>query len=49
MAEAEGVSLLCWYSAATDQEPTDPRVDVWGLLEGLGRDPLPKAIAARGD
>jgi len=49
-AEGAGVDLLNWYSAATDQAPTDPRVDVFGLLEGT--DPaqlLPKARAARGD
>src|SRR6185295_7300643 len=33
-AEAAGVDLLNWYSAATDQSPSDPRVDVFGLLEG---------------
>jgi hypothetical protein len=49
-AEASGVDLLCWYSAATSQQPTDPRVDVFGLLEScdLSRT-LPKARAARGD
>lgn len=49
-AEAAGVDLLCWYSACTDQEPRDPRVDVFGLLESTDLDAiLPKARAARGD
>ena len=50
VAEAAGVDLLNWYSAATDQSPSDPRVDVFGLLEGDSSVPLlPKALAARGD
>jgi hypothetical protein len=49
-AQSAGVDLLNWYSAATDQEPSDPRVDVFGLLEGDASVPLlPKARAARGD
>lgn len=49
VAEAAGVDLLCWYSAMTDQTPGDARVDVFGLLEGLGLPDLPKARAARGE
>lgn len=49
-AEAAGVDLLCWYSAASQQAPTDPRVDVFGLLESTDLGALlPKAKAARGD
>lgn len=49
-ALAAGVDLLNWYSAATDQTPTDARVDVFGLLEGTDLSKmLPKALAARGD
>lgn len=48
-AEAAGVDLLNWYSAATDQNPADSRVDVFGLLDGVGGQMLPKALAARGD
>jgi hypothetical protein len=47
VAESAGVDLLCWYSAATSQEPP-VGTDVFGLLEGLGLPELPKAIAARG-
>ena len=52
VAESAGVDLLCWYSAATQQDPKDPRVDVFGLLESDEADVskwLPKARAARGD
>lgn len=50
VAEAAGVDLLNWYSAATSQEPSDPRVDVFGLLESTDLTKmLPKARAARGD
>jgi len=49
-AEVAGVDLLNWYSAATDQSPVDPRVDVFGLLESDDvTKMLPKAKAARGD
>lgn len=49
-AEAAGVDLLNWYSAASDQSPSDPRVDVFGLLESTDLTKmLPKAKAARGD
>jgi hypothetical protein len=47
-AFAADVDLLNWYSAATNQEPTDTRVDVFGLLEGLNRPLLPKALGAMG-
>ena len=45
-----GVHLANWYSAATSQTPSDPRVDVFGLLETTldKAGPLPKAIAAKG-
>lgn len=49
--ESAGVDLACWYSAASNQKPTDPRVDVFGLLESTDLDPaklLPKALAAMG-
>jgi hypothetical protein len=49
VAESAGVDLLNWYSAASSQEPTDSRVDVFGLLEGIGKPLLSKALAARGD
>lgn len=50
VAEVAGVDLLNWYSAATDQTPSDPRVDVFGLLESTDLTKmLPKAKAARGD
>lgn len=50
VAEAAGVDVLNWYSAATDQTPSDPRVDVFGLLEGTDLTKMPpKALAARGD
>lgn len=50
VAAAAGVDLLNWYSAATDQSPTDPRVDVFGLLESTDLTKmLPKALVARGD
>lgn len=50
VAEAAGVDLLNWYSAASDQTPSDPRVDVFGLLESTDlTQMLPKARAARGD
>jgi hypothetical protein len=48
-AEAAGVDLLCWYSAATNQAPNDSRVDVFGLLGAPGETVPPKALAARGD
>lgn len=48
MAQATGVTMLNWYSACTDQEPGDSRVDVFGLLEGLGKPWLPKAEGAIG-
>jgi hypothetical protein len=50
VAEGAGVDLLNWYSAATDQTPSDPRVDVFGLLDStdLTKAP-PKARAARGE
>jgi hypothetical protein len=48
VAEAAGVDLLNWYSACTSQTPTDPRVDVFGLLEGVSDPLLPKARAAMG-
>jgi len=50
VAEAARVDVLNWYSAATDQTPTDPRVDVFGLLGSadLSKAP-PKARAARGE
>lgn len=49
-AEAAGVEILNWYSAATSQAPADPRVDVFGLLGhwDVAKAP-PKARAARGD
>lgn len=50
VAEAAGVDLLNWYSAATDQTPSDSRVDVFGLLESTDLTKmLPKALGARGD
>jgi hypothetical protein len=50
VAEAAGVDLLNWYSVATDQTPSDARVDVFGLLESTDLTKmLPKAKAARGD
>ena len=52
VAESAGVDLLCWYSAATQQDPKDPRVAVFGLLESDEADVskwLPKARAARGE
>ncbi len=50
VAEDAGVDVLNWYSAATDQEPGDPRVDVFGLLDSsdLSKAP-PKARAAIGE
>lgn len=48
MAQATGVTVLNWYSAMTDQQPGDVRVDVFGLLEGLGKEWLPKAEGAIG-
>lgn len=48
MAQANGVDVLNWYSAMTDQQPGDSRVDVFGLLEGLGKPWLPKAEGAMG-
>jgi hypothetical protein len=44
--ERQGVSLACWYSLATSQEPADSRVDVFGLMGGQGMALLPKARAA---
>lgn len=49
MAQATGVTVLNWYSAMTDQQPGDTRVDVFGLLEGLGKPWLPKAGGAIGE
>lgn len=46
--EQEQVRVACWYSLATDQEPTDARVDVFGLTGGLYIPDFPKASAARG-
>ena len=43
-----GVDYANYYSLATDQEPSDQRTDVFGLLEGHGFTMLPKALAARG-
>ena len=45
------VDVACWYSACTDQDPKDARVDVFGLLEATldKAEPLPKARAARGE
>lgn len=49
-AEAAGVDLLNWYSAATSQTPADKMQDVFGLLESTDLSKaLPKAIAARGE
>ena len=48
MVISNGVTLCNWYSACTDQEPKDGRVDVFGLLEGLGKPWLPKAQGAIG-
>lgn len=42
------VSMSCWYSLMTRQDPTDARVDVFGLSGGLGEQDLPKTAAARG-
>ncbi len=48
--QTRGVDLANWYSAATIQEPSDTRVDVFGLLEGdLSVPLLPKAKAAMGE
>jgi hypothetical protein len=50
IAEAAGVDILNWYSAASDQEPGDARVDPFGLLESCDLSAaLPKARAARGE
>ena len=49
VAEAAGVDVLNWYSACTIQDPRDPRLNVHGLLEGVGAPLLSKALAARGD
>ena len=45
------VDVCNWYSAATDQDPKDARVDPFGLLEATldKAQPMPKAKAARGE
>jgi hypothetical protein len=48
MANTLGVTICNWYSAMTDQEPKDGRIDVFGLLEGMGKPWLPKAEGAIG-
>ena len=50
VAEDARINLLCWYSAMTNQAPTDIRMDVFGLLGSTDLTKMPpKALAARGD